>query len=248
MWLRSSHLSRPLAAAGLAVLGLGTLPAAQAVTITADGGEDLFNSFFAGDDGWQPHLGWVYDNIPAFTAAAGDTLAFDANPFASNTYHMDIAFGTGTLGAGGRVEDVSFDGASFATVVDDGIASSGGSPGPGALGDFDIEFTLTDGYSFPGGVLVIDFSAGDRPGVPVLDFAGVARQVGRNDGTVPGDPFLGRYWDAAAPGGTGGSFENNDIGSFRLIASVEPDGRVPAPGTLALLGIGVLGLGWRRLR
>ena len=217
---------------------------APAAIITVDGGENTNNVFWAGTTSssstdWLPHLGWVYQDIVPFTLNPGDTIAFDTIWLTggANTYHLDIALGTGTLSGSPAIGNVVYDTASFSTIVDDGIASSVVGSG---IGDFDVVFTVTDTYVFNGGLLVIDFSAGDLPGIPVLDASGVFTHGGKD---AAGAGFLGRYRQASAPG-VPGIINGGDIGSFQISTQSVPE---PATVTVwSLLGLCGVGYGVRR--
>ena len=100
--------------------------------------------FGGGGAGWQPRAAFVYRNIPAFNLRPGSRLFFDMG--AVNEYQpcLNIYMNTGS----------ATNTATRTLVVNQGTASSYGDTTPN---NFDLMFTITGTYSFPGGALSISF-------------------------------------------------------------------------------------------
>jgi hypothetical protein len=104
--------------------------------------------FGGGAVGWGSYLFFKYSNLPAFTVVAGDILAYDlgnANDF--TPAFASIAVATPTEDSTG----------SYTTIVPDSAADSKGDT---IIGNFDLRFTITAPYAFPGGTLYIRFQNG----------------------------------------------------------------------------------------
>jgi hypothetical protein len=89
-----------------------------------------------------------YANLPAFTLEMGDLLAFDlglANEFIPA--FASIAVATPSEDSAG----------SYTAVVYDSAASSKGDT---IIGNFELNFTISAPYSFPGGALIMRFQNG----------------------------------------------------------------------------------------
>jgi hypothetical protein len=95
-----------------------------------------------------PYVFFRYANLPSFSLVSGDILAFDLS--AANEYtpaFASIAMATPTQDTAGT----------YTTIVGDSAASGKGDT---IVGNFDLRFTITAPYSFPGGSLIIRFQHG----------------------------------------------------------------------------------------
>ena len=112
-----------------------------------------FPSFPFGSSGssyWGTYAGFVYANVPAFTAKAGDTVSFDLGLANDYTLYFDIAFSDTTVN-GGSVQS------GFTTVCTDCTA---GTPGNSVTGDYELTFTLDTAFTHAYGGLIIRFADG----------------------------------------------------------------------------------------
>jgi hypothetical protein len=89
-----------------------------------------------------------YANLPSFSLVSGDILAFDVN--SPNEYTPAFA----SIAMATTSEDTA---GTYTTIVGDSAASGKGDT---IVGNFDLRFTITAPYSFPGGSLIIRFQNG----------------------------------------------------------------------------------------
>lgn len=97
---------------------------------------------------WGSYMFFQYSNLPAATILPGDILGFDLG--SPNDYvpaYASIAFATPTEDSAGT----------YTIVVPDSAASSAGDT---IYDNFEVKFTITNQYNFPGGNLIIRFQNG----------------------------------------------------------------------------------------
>jgi hypothetical protein len=104
--------------------------------------------FGGGDVGWGNYLFFQYSNIPNFTVVSGNILAFDFGfPNDFIPAFASIAFATPSEDSIGN----------YTTIVLNSAASSRGDT---TIGNFEVRFTITQQYSFSGGILIMRFENG----------------------------------------------------------------------------------------
>jgi hypothetical protein len=106
------------------------------------------NPFGGGNVGWGKYLFFQYSNIPNFTVTSGNILAFDfALPNDYLPAFASIALATPTEDTIGN----------YTAII---INSAASSLGDTIIGNFEVRFTITQQYSFPGGTLIMRFENG----------------------------------------------------------------------------------------
>lgn len=100
--------------------------------------------------GWGkiPYFFFQYKNLPAVTINPGDVLAFDLG----NVNDYIPAFASIALAT--PAQDTA---GTYTTIVTD---SAGSGYGDTIIDNFDLRFTITNQYIFPGGNLIIRFQNG----------------------------------------------------------------------------------------
>jgi hypothetical protein len=106
------------------------------------------NCYPFGYAGWGSYFYFQYSNLPSFSLSPGDILAFDLG----NVNDYNPAFATISMAT--PSQDAT---GSYTMVVPDSAANSRGDT---IIGNFDLRFTITNSYSFPGGTLIIRFQNG----------------------------------------------------------------------------------------
>lgn len=102
---------------------------------------------------WGNYMFFQYSNLPAATINPGDVLGFDLG--APNDFvpaYASIAFATPTQDSSG----------SYTTVVTDSAATSAGDT---IYDNYEVRFTITNQYIFPGGNLIIRFQSGGNAAI-----------------------------------------------------------------------------------
>ena len=99
---------------------------------------------------WATYMGFIYADVPAFTASSGDTISFDLGLANDNTLYYDIAF-SDTTSNGGTVQS------GFTTVCTDCTA---GTTGNSVSGDYEMTFTLDTSFTHSYGGFIVRFAAG----------------------------------------------------------------------------------------
>jgi hypothetical protein len=238
--------------AGLVWPSAGSAANANTITIGA-ASPAVSNCFpfggFLADGGWGPNFAFVYQNIPAFGLRAGDTVAFDLGFPNDSDVRVDVAMAH-TTGNGNDVNDGPF------TTIASNSQTPSNPRGDDVVGNYELRWTASSSFDFPGGGLLIRFSnpAGPFATDATCDASNVeAGLAGDSSGFFVGRRYLDS--DGQAPWENG---DEGDIAQFRLILqptsanfSLESVARnkrkgtaqlilqVPGPGTLSLSGKGV---------
>jgi MYXO-CTERM domain-containing protein len=104
---------------------------------------------FGGGSSYAPfYSGFVYQNIPAFELGVGDTIAFDLGAQNDVNIQVDVSFATAESNGSWEPNAAGFtDIVTYATPADPN--------GNGTLLDYELQFTATSAFSFPGGGLIV---------------------------------------------------------------------------------------------
>jgi hypothetical protein len=228
---------------GLSALLVALL--ANAGTVTIQGNSPTVGNCypFGGTDnspGWVPFAGFVYKNVPKFNLQPGDTLAFDLAVQNEVDDQLQIDMVATTTNGG------DIPAGAYTTVVPNTQLPQN-PRGNTILGDFEMRFTITQAFNFPGGGLIIRFS---NPGPALAADTSCDQVMNRADSSDSSGFFVERFYgdpDGLPPYSTVG---NSSIGAFRVIFT---DPAVPTldPRLLVVLAAATLLLGiWgiRRLR
>src|SRR5262249_29472848 len=105
---------------------------------------------FGGAGPYLPYMGFIYKNVPAFTLAVGEKVAFDLGSPNDQPIMMDIALAT-AVSNGSDTPNA----AGFTTIVTGGIPSD--PDGDAIIGNYELAFTATAPFSFSGGGLIVRF-------------------------------------------------------------------------------------------
>jgi len=100
---------------------------------------------------WPPHMGFVYQDIPAFQLNTGDVLAFDTAAFNDVDVQLQIELAA-TTSNGGDAPALPF------TTVVTNTQTPVNPRGDTTVGNFEMQFKAQAPFSFPGGGLIIRFS------------------------------------------------------------------------------------------
>ncbi len=170
-----------------------------------------------------PSMAWVYKNVPAFQLKPGDTIAFDLRVMNDADAQLDIAMAPTTVN-GGDVPAAPF------TALVSNTSTPTNPRGNTTVGDFELAFSSTGTFTFPGGGLLIRFS---NPGTQLAaDATNSAVMENLGTATDPSGFFVGRY--VGDPDGVHpwtGTFYDYGVGAFRLTIADVP---VPPPTTTTI--------------
>jgi hypothetical protein len=161
---------------------------------------------------WGPFMGFIYRNVPPFSLAPGDILAFDLGAMNAVDVQLDIELAA-TTSNGGDSPDLPF------TKVVSNTQIPLNPNGNDIVGDFEMQFTVEAPFTFPGGGLIIRFSNTAGPYDLYEDCAQVLVNTSAAD---PSGFFVVRYF--GDPNGIPpyDFSDNESIGGFRVIASDTP--------------------------
>jgi hypothetical protein len=140
-----------LVLASFGAVAVAAAPAGAATVTVAPTNTASTNCFPFGGGGWAPNAGFIYKNVPAFTLASGDSLAFDTQAANDTDIQFDVGLSPTTVN-GGDIPTAPF------TKVVSNTQKAASPRGDTTVGDFDLRYTVTAPFSFPGGGLVIRFS------------------------------------------------------------------------------------------
>ncbi|MET0012637.1 MAG: hypothetical protein ABW085_01345 [Sedimenticola sp.] len=213
----------------LTLLGAGSTVSAVTMDYTGTS-QSIGNCIpFGCPDSYDPHMGFVYQDINPFTLNPGDVIAFDMGAVNDHELSFDLSLAATTTNGGYTVDSNGF------TLVS---SLGAGHFGDTIVGNFDLAFIVNTTFTFNGGGLIVDFLNTNGPVndtthsgstlVASLDSPYTVRRY--FNGTSVGDMSNSRLGDG-----------QNLVGDLRIVT-----GEVPSPAPLALLGIGVLALGLTR--
>jgi hypothetical protein len=207
-------------------------PAGAATVTVAPKSTDSSNCLPFGSGAWAPNAGFIYKNIPAFTLARGDTIAFDTKSANDTDIQFDVGLSPTTVN-GGDIPTGAF------TKVVSNTQQAASPRGDTTVGDFDLKYTVQAPFSFPGGGLVIRFSnpsaafAADNTcptvdslvGADATDTSGffVDRFMMDPDGLAPfdneGNMYIGAFQVANVSSGSGGGGTGTGTGTGKPVIS-----------------------------
>jgi hypothetical protein len=204
---------------------------------------------FLADVGWGPNFAFVYKNIPAFALRPDDVVAFDLDAPNDTDIRMDVAMAP-TTANGNDVNSGPF------TTVATNAEPPANPRGDSTLSNYELRWTASSAFDFPGGGLLIRFSnatsafASDTTCDATLGGANSAADasgffVGRRhsdlDGVSPWDSgddgAIGQFRLALQP--TSGAFGFAKITRNKRKGTAQLPVEVPGPGTLTMNGKGV---------
>jgi hypothetical protein len=240
------------ACAALAWPASGSAATSNTITIGASTPQEAncwpFGGFL-GDGGWGPNFAFVYQNIPPFQLRSGDVVAFDTFLVNQSDIRLDVAMArTDTSGSDVNAQP-------FTTVASSAQAPAN-SRGNATAGDYELQWTASAAFDFPGGGLLIRFSNPAGPFATETDCD--ENLVGAANSTDASGFFVGRrYLDADGVSPWDGG-DDSSIGQFRLTlvptsnsftfgkvtrnrkkGTAQIPVTLPGPGSLALSGKGV---------
>jgi hypothetical protein len=182
-------------------------PARADQTLTVAPATPVANCWPFGGSTWSPYQAAIYQNVPPFEPKAGDVLAFDLIVPNDVDIQLEIALARTTTN-GGTTEAEPF------RKVVSNTQTPTNPRGDAVAGNFELQFTAEQAFSFPGGGLIIRFSnpagefATDACDAPTVgdattgapsDPSGffVARASNDPDGISPWTPFSASFAGAA---------------------------------------------------
>jgi MYXO-CTERM domain-containing protein len=161
-------------------------------------------SFFGG------YVAFIYQNVPSFTLNPDDKIGFDLGAVNDADIVMDIALAATTTNGGGQPVA-----AGFTQVVTAGTASSRGDT---IRNNYELEFTATTSYSFPGGGLIIRF----KPQGSYLSDSTCTQVLVPADSTDTSNFFVMRVDGDADGVYPWDSTDLSNIGQFRITYNTPP--------------------------
>ncbi len=215
----------------VACLALAASGMANAGILTYEGANPTVSNCipFGCPDSFSPHMGFVYQDIDAFTLNVGDTIAFDIGAVNDSELSFDLSLSATTVNGGTTAAGFTF------------VSSLGsGFYGDTVVGNYDLIFTATNTFTFNGGGLIVDF----------LNTNGPVEDITYDQNLVFGNnnPYaVGRYYGGAYAGDVSG-FDSYAVGNFQINTSdaTQPPTTVPEPSTLAVLALSLMGFASRK--
>ena len=219
---------------------LSLAASAQAVTVTVfPDSPDTGNCYpFGGDDDvanedpFNPFMGFVYQNVPAFSLAPGNTIAFDLGEENETIIELDIELAATTVN-GGNVPSGSY------TKVVSNFQHAADPNGDDVVGNFELVFVAEQGFNFAGGGLIIRFSNESPAFAADNDCDGVL--VHGDNGDSSGF-FVERWYRDANGLPPYNSSDTGQIGAFEINTDANQVGIfVAPPEPLVIPSLNVLG-------
>jgi hypothetical protein len=213
-----------VAAIAMLAIGQAAIGTAQASTVvnvnpsSPSGG----NSFPFGQGNIWPQLGFVYKNVPAFNLKTGDTIAFDLGAMNDVNIQLQIDMAPTTVNGG----DVP---GAYTTVVPNTQVPAN-PKGDAVAGDYELQFTATAPFNFPGGGLIIRFS--NPGGAFASDTSGTTTLFNLASSSDPSGRFVERFYNDADGLPSYDNSSPDHVAGFRLtLADVPPPATPAPPGT-----------------
>ncbi|MEE4217281.1 MAG: hypothetical protein V2I48_06715 [Xanthomonadales bacterium] len=196
--------------AALSSFGLLTVSnavAADILTVTPSNPEVANCYPFANADSWTPYMGFIYQNIPAFTIAPGDEIAFDTGllrdgPPVQLAIHMVATTTNGGSETAGPL-----------TQLVSNTQTPQNPNGDDIIDNFEMVFTSEGSFSFPGGGLVIAFS---DPSATYQAESGCEQVLVNAEQTDPSGLFVQRFFRDDNGQSPFAETATGDIGGFQI--------------------------------
>jgi hypothetical protein len=186
---------------------------------------------FGCPDVYDPHMGFVYKGIGAFTLNAGDIIAFDTGAVNDTELRFNLSLAATTTNGGTTAAGP------FTMVSSLGL----GHYGDNIVGNYDLAFVASSSFSFAGGGLIVNFE-NTNGAVNDTSFEQNLVYSSFNPYTVR------RYFNGNSVGDmSNASFGDGTdvVGNMQITTGVAP---IPEPETYAMMlaGLGMLGFMARR--
>ncbi len=215
----------------VAALSVATCTFAWGATITiAPAAPAISNCypFGAGSGGNWPYTGFVYQNIPAFSLQPGDTLAFDLGAPNDANIQLQIEMAATTVNGG----DVPA--GAFTTIVPN-TQTPANPMGDAITGNFELRFTATASFNFPGGGLIIRFS---NPSAAYQLDSSCTQVMVYGASSDASTFFVKRYWSDADGLPPYSSTDTSYIGAFQIVNNTAaPIPTLSQWGVITLVGL-----------
>lgn len=214
-----------IAAASLLLTIIGLNSKAHSGVITYESDTPVYNNCIPFGCNLNAFMGFAYDNIDAMSLNAGDTIGFDLTNGEQSFSDLTLYIGaTDASEPNGLIGDF----VKFGSIY--------GMTGDNTIGNYETIFTMTNTFDFAGGGLVFIFEKG-------VDHAPTNLQQGASLNNGDGSTFLGRFFPGSLSLVNFDRYDAVAIPNFQVNVSA-----VPAPATIAIFALGLLGFSTRRVK